>query len=154
MKCRGYILHTLILKLYDSIESGQDAEHAARALTAEDMRLLADYGQKARETCWSKGFVMTVARKLADLAAIEDAPADLRIAVERMIVRMDGLFSRLPNGVQLDLADLSLEVYNHASLMLAERKAKIFLPANIVGNACCAVSRRKEEEAARLAGAL
>lgn len=133
------------------MEEGGNASALARELSDQDMRLLADYGESARATCWSKGFVLAVARKLAQLAMKNTDGADLRAPVERMIVRMDSLFSRLPNGIRIDIADLSLEVYNQASILLREKKSGCFLPANVLGNACANVNRRKEEAAAEAA---
>lgn len=142
-RCRGYMLHTLILKLYDVMEAGDNPESIARELSREDIQLLADYGEKARQTCWSKGFVMVVGRKLADLAAQGMPDAALRRAVERLIVRIDGLFAKLPNGIRVDLADLTMEVYNQACENLAGEGVKVFLPANILGQAYAAVLKGK-----------
>ncbi|MBF0394301.1 MAG: hypothetical protein HQL38_16615 [Alphaproteobacteria bacterium] len=143
--CRGHVLHLLILKLYAAMEEGANASALARELSAEDMRLLADYGESARTTCWSKGFVLAVAVKLAQLAQKHKESGDLKAPVENMIVRMDSLFSKLPNGIRIDIEELSLEVYNQASVLLREKKATCFLPANVLGAACATVYRRKEE---------
>ena len=135
-RCKGYILHTLILKLYSAMESGGDSEAIARELSRQDLTLLAEYGQSGRQTCWSKGFVMVVERKLADLAAQGLTDDQLRRAVERMIVRMDGLFARLPNGISVDLSELTVEIYNLACQDLQGDGVRAFLPANILGQAC------------------
>ncbi len=137
------MLHSLILKLYDAMEARGDTSEIARALSREDMLLLADQGAEAHESCWSKGFVLTVARKLADMAAVKMEDRELRKGVERMIVQMDILFAKLPKGINVDLSDLTMEIFNQACIDLDELGADGVLPANILGQACANVLRDK-----------
>jgi hypothetical protein len=143
VRCKGYVLHGLVLKLYDALESGQDAEACAHAITNEDMHLLAEYGAAARVTCWSKGFVLAMAAKLAVLAQQGLPDREMRSAVERLIVRMDNLFARLPNGVRVDLSDLAVEVYNQACEALSSSGGGGFLPASILGQAYAQINKVK-----------
>jgi len=136
------VLHTLILKLYDAMTRGGNVDSIVRELSREDMRVLADQGVKARETCWSKGFVMVVGRKVADLAKTARSDQELRRGIERMVVQMDVLFSKLPKGVAIDLADLAMEVFNQACLLLEEEGCDAVIPAVVVGQACIAASRK------------
>lgn len=145
-KCRGYVLHGLIVKLYDAMQSGEDADGIARAITREDALLLADYGGRARETCWSKGFVLAVAAKLSQTVAAGVTGDPLRRAIEQLIVRMDMLFAKLPGGIKVDLMDLTVEIYNQAVANLREAGSGGFLPTQVVGQAAMAVVRAKEEK--------
>ncbi len=120
-----------------------DTAEIIHSLSREDMLLLADQGAAARETCWSKGFVLTVARKLADMASRNMPDADLRTGVERMIVNMDSLFAKLPKGISIDLSELTMEIFNQACIDLEEAGTNAVLPANILGQACAAVAQRK-----------
>ncbi len=144
-KCRGYILHTLILKLYDALEAGEDAAGIAASITREDAKLLAEYGDKARDTCWSKGFVLAVASKLSGMVTAGVTGDALRNSIERLIVRMDGLFSKLPHGIEVDLMELTVEIYNEACSNLKKEGANAFLPTQVVGQAAMNVVRRKEK---------
>lgn len=143
-RCKGYILHTLILKLYAALETGGDSDAIARELSREDLLLLAEYGDKGRQTCWSKGFVMVVGRKLADLVAQGLTDDKLRRAIERLIVRMDGLFTKLPHGITVDLSEMTVEIYNQACENLQGEGVTAFLPANILGQACASVMQGKD----------
>ncbi len=86
---------------------------------------------------------MTVARKLADLVTKHKSDEQLRRTVERLIVQMDGLFSKLPKGISIDLSELAMEVFNQACYELKDLGSKVMIPANIIGQACTAVSNRK-----------
>ena len=141
-RCRGYVLHTLILKLYDAMAEGGDLDSIVRELSREDMAVMAEQGAKARETCWSKGFVMVVARKVAEITGTATDDMKLRTGIERMIVQMDSLFGKLPKGISIDLAELTMEIYNEATTLLEEVGSEAVVPANIVGQACMAVSRK------------
>jgi hypothetical protein len=141
-RCKGYILHGLVLKLYTALEAGQDAEAVARAISNEDMHMLAEYGAVARETCWSKGFVLAMAAKLAELGQQGLKDTELRNGIERLITRMDNLFARLPNGVSVDLTDLTIEVYNSACEAMSATGGG-FLPASILGQAYAQLQRIK-----------
>ena len=132
-KCRGYVLSELILKLYDAVERGDNADAIARQLTREDMELLNTQGDKARITCWSKGFVMVIARKVADLTRTAEHENDLRVGMERLVVQVDSLFSKLPKGLSIDLADLVMDIYNNATEILATEGGTSVVPATILG---------------------
>ena len=132
-RCRGYVLSELILKLYDAVAQGKDASAIARELTREDMELLSNQGDKARITCWSKGFVLVLSRKVADLSRTAESEDELRIGMERLVVQVDGLFSKLPKGLHIDLADLVMDVYNSATEILATEGGKCVVPATILG---------------------
>ncbi|MBL4614080.1 MAG: hypothetical protein JKY27_04305 [Magnetovibrio sp.] len=135
-KCRGYVLSELILKLYDAVEqhsAGSDVEAIAKALTREDMVLLSEQGNKARVTCWSKGFVLVLARKVADLSKVAKDDDDLRHGIERLVVRIDGLFSKLPKGLSIDLSEMIMDVYNRATEILANEGGGAVVPATILG---------------------
>lgn len=146
-RCRGYVLHTLILKLYDAMSHRGSIDAIVRELSKEDMLVLADQGASARETCWSKGFVMVVGRKVADIAKTSKNDIQMRTGMERMIVQMDSLFTKLPKGISIDLSELAMDVFNQACTVLEEEGSKAFISANIVGQACGAAVRKKQERA-------
>jgi hypothetical protein len=148
-RCRGYVLHTLILKLYEAMSHKDGIDSIVRELTKEDMLVLAEQGASARETCWSKGFVMVVGRKVADIAKTARNDVEMRTGMERMIVQMDHLFTKLPKGISIDLSELAMDVFNQACAVLEEEGSKAFVSANIVGQACGAAVRKKQ---ARRAG--
>ncbi len=125
------------------MENCGDTSDIVRSLSREDMLLLANQGAEARETCWSKGFVLTVARKLSDMAAMGMSESQLRKGVERMVVQIDGLFAKLPKGINVDLSCLTMEIFNQACANLEELGADGVLPANIIGQACANVLRKK-----------
>lgn len=132
----------LVLKLYDAADSAEGADAIARELSREDMKLIADFGNKARETCWSKAFVLTIAKKVVGFAIKEKSEIKLRMAAENLVARLSGLFGKLPNGVRIDLGALAMDVYNQAAADLEKQGADNFLPANILGQACVNISRR------------
>jgi len=143
-KCRGYVLSELILKLYDAVEDPGGAgyvESLRKALSHEDMQLLSDQGHKARITCWSKGFVLVLARKVADLSKAVDSDEELRVGIERLVVTVDGLFAKLPKGLAIDLEDLILDVYNNATEILAQEGGTAVVPATILGKAVTDIMR-------------
>jgi len=135
-KCRGYVLSELILKLYNATEDQTGSSYVeaiTQALTREDMELLSDQGQKARITCWSKGFVLVLARKVADLSRVAQSDEELRRGIERLVVNMDSLFAKLPKGLSIDLSDLIMDVYNRATEILADEGGSSVVPATILG---------------------
>ncbi|MEO5335587.1 MAG: hypothetical protein H7841_01650 [Magnetospirillum sp. WYHS-4] len=139
----------MILKLYDAMEHRDSLDTIVRELSREDMLLLADQGASARETCWGKGFVMVVGRKIADIAKTATNDAQMRTSVERTIVQMDALFTKLPKGISIDLSELAMEVFNQACELLAKEGSKAFVSANVVGQACGAVNLRKQQAKAK-----
>ncbi len=143
-RCRGYILYLLILKLHDAMSQGMDSDAIIRELSREDMTIIADLGDKARATCWTKAFVLVVARKVADITnTAKDDDIKLRSGIERMIVQMDMLFGKLPKGITIDLAELAMEVYNTACEMLEEQGSSAMLPANLVDQVCAKAASKK-----------
>lgn len=146
-RCRGYVLHTLVLKLYDAMTRRAETEAIVRQLSREDMEMMAELGGKARETCWGKAFVLVVGRKVADIAKTTKDDTQMRNGIERMIVQMDGLFTKLPKGVSVDLSEMAMEVFNQACTLLDEEGSGAFVPANVVGQACAAVNIKKMEKA-------
>ena len=142
MRCKGLILKTLVLKLYDAMDSGQDADAVARAISADYMRLLADCGQQARVTCWGKGYVLAMGHKLEGMAGQHMADAELRAATERLVQRMDKLFAKLPNKVQVDLSYLGMEVFNHACEVFAKADNG-FTQTSILGQVFAQMNRIK-----------
>lgn len=145
-KCRGYVLSELVLKLYDAVEhqgSASDIEAIAKALSREDMVMLAEQGSKARITCWSKGFILVLARKVADLSKNAKSDDELRRGIERLVVRIDGLFAKLPKGLTIDLADMVMDVYNRSTEILAEEGGGAVVPATILGKAVTDAARAR-----------
>lgn len=131
------------MKLLDALETGEGADAIARELSREDMKLIADFGNKARETCWSKAFVLTIAKKIVVFATEETSEVKLRAAAEHLVLVLHRLFAKLPNGVRVDLGALAMDVYNQAALGLEEQGIDNFLPANILGQACVNISRKR-----------
>lgn len=144
-QCRGYILHGLVLKMFSALERGGDASAVGQALGREDRLLLARLGEQAERSCWTRAFVLTVARKLADFVAEGQSDDELRLSVDGLFMLMDGLFGRLPNGIALDLADLAMDVYNQACADLEALDGEGFLPASIVAQGYAAFLRRRSE---------
>lgn len=145
-KCRGFVISELIIKLYDAVEqhgSGSSVDAIAKALTREDMVLLAEQGNKARITCWSKGFVLVLARKVADLSKNAKDDDDLRHGIERLVVRVDGLFAKLPKGLTIDLSEMIMDVYNRATQILADEGGGAVVPATILGKVVTDAARAR-----------
>lgn len=131
--------------MFSALESGADAATIGHALAREDMLLLADFGDKARQTCWTKAFVLVVARKLTEFVAQGQDEEQLRYSVDGMFTVLDGLFARLPNGIAVALGDLSLDIYNETCRNLDGLDGDQFLPANIIGHAYTAFLRRRSQ---------
>lgn len=142
-RCRGHVLHVLSLKLMAALESAADAGAAGRALSREDRRLFADLGEAARRTCWTKAFVLTTARRIAEFVAQGQSDEQLRFSIEGLFSLMDGLFSRLPNGIVVELGDLTMDIYNRTCAELDTIEGEHFVPANIVAQAYTAFLRRR-----------
>lgn len=128
--------------MYGALEAGADAASIVGVLSRPERLLIAEYAEAARQTCWTKAFVLTVAGKLADFVREGQNDEQLRFSVEGMFTLMDGLFGRLPNGISLQLGDLAMDIYNETCRNL-ENVPGAFLPANIVGQAYAAFLRRK-----------
>lgn len=143
--CRGQKLHSLVLKMYAALEEEGGVEGVMRTLTRDEQRLFAELCDRARETCWTKAFVLTVARKLAEFVAEGQRNEGLRLSIEGLLAVMDGLFARLPNGIALRFQDLSLDVYNQACSELDSSGRGAFLPVNLIGQAFAAFLRRKAQ---------
>jgi hypothetical protein len=140
--CRGAQLHRLVLKMFTALEEG-GVEGVTRTLSRDEQRLFAELCGSAQETCWTKAFVLTVAGKLSEFAAAGQRDELLRLSVEGLLSLMDGLFSRLPNGIALRLDDLSLDIYNEACKQLDDTGSGAFLPVNLIGQAYAAFLRRR-----------
>lgn len=141
--CCGYVLHTLILKLYEAMEVRGCTASIVRELTREDMLLFAKQGAQARATCWTKGFVLAMGRRLANMAAQGTDEITMRRGIEHLIVQMDSLFAKLPAGIHVDIMDLSMEVFNQACEDMRELGSGAVVPANILGQAYASASKRK-----------
>lgn len=135
----------IILELYEGLEAGEGVDGLAQRLSPADRRVFAEHGEAARSTCWTRGFVLTVARKVTDYATAGMEERELRAAIEGMLATMEALFSRLPNGMEMNFGDLSLGVYNEACRNLAQLGGGHLLPANIVGQACATLFHRRSE---------
>lgn len=132
-RCRGYVLHELLLRLYDAMAAGGgDPEAIARRISHEDALLLARHGPAGRETCWSKALALAMAEKLAAIARRKlDEPA-LQREVKNLVDQTHALAGRLPNGVRVQLQDLALEVYNAAQATIARDGAYDFHAASVL----------------------
>ncbi len=131
-KCRGYVLHKLVLKIHDCTARGENsAEAIAKSLGCEDMLILASIGQTANSTCWSKAYRMAVAHLLSELVAKHADEAKMRTALRRLVAHLDATFARLPSGMSVDPNDIIMDIYN-----MAAEEAKIsggasFIPAHV-----------------------
>ncbi len=130
--------------MYGALESGADAAGIVQALSPEDRRAMAETAADAGASCWTRAFVLTVARKLADFVREGQNDEQLRLSVEGMFTLMDGLFGRLPNDIHIELGDLALDIYNETCAQLDRVGGGLFVPANIVAQAYAAFLRRKE----------
>lgn len=135
-------MHQLVLKMFAALEEG-GVEGVTRALSRDEQRLFAELCGSAQLTCWTKAFVLTVARKLVAFVAAGQHDEMLRFSVEGLLTVMDGLFSRLPNGIALRLDDLALDIYNQACIELDQCGGGGFLPVNLIGQAYSAFLRRR-----------
>lgn len=140
-KCSGYILHTLVLKLFDVRSASGNSDAIAKSLSRDDLIVLADKGAAARVECWRKCFVLSVVAKIEELATSELPDDDLRMAVEDMIVRMGRLFSKLPKGSALDIPNLVMDIYNHLCETVNEKGLQMVVPVTCISHACMAATR-------------
>lgn len=115
--CQGYVIHDLVLKLYHAMERHDaSVDEIARQLSLEDLTTLDKVGGKARVTCWSKAYRLAVSHlivKIGTDAGIANEEQAQR-AIQRMTVRMDSTFAKLPKGIAIDLDDMILDIYNLA----------------------------------------
>jgi len=135
-------LHQLVVKMFAALEEG-GVEGVTRALSRDEQRTFAMLCGTAQQSCWTKAFVLTVARKLAEFVAAGQRDEMLRFSVEGLLTVMDGLFARLPNGIALRLDDLSLDIYNQACAELDRGGSGAFLPVNLIGQAYASFLRRR-----------
>lgn len=142
-RCRGEQLHRLVLTMFTALEEG--AEGVSRALSRDEQRLFAELCVSAQRSCWTKAFVLTVSRKLAEFVAAGQQDEMLRFSIEGVLTVMDGLFAKLPNGISLHLEDLSLDIYNQACVELDRSGTGAFLPVNLIGQAYAAFLRRRAQ---------
>lgn len=145
--CRGVILQKVMLNLMEALAAhkGREVEDILRELDRADLETLAGVGANARETCWSKAFVMTMARRLAILAAGEPSEAVLRSKMDRLFVEMDMMFTRLPKGISIDVEDLLTDIYNQAQAVMKAEKQEGFLPMRVFGAAAGGLSVKKRK---------
>lgn len=142
--CTGHILHTLIMKLYDALEKAGNSDELIKYLTRDEILTLANKGAEAREACWCKGFVLSVAKKFADMAGQEIPDNQLRMDAEKMVLQMDQLFSKLPKGSAIDLSELVYEIYNQTCEDAKAVDSQKMFPINVISQACTTVLKRKQ----------
>ncbi|MCW8836390.1 MAG: hypothetical protein OQJ99_08500 [Rhodospirillales bacterium] len=152
-RCKGFVLHGLIVKIYNAIVQSKgenELEAITKEMSLEDMELLMTYGGQARETCWSKGMVLAVARILAHLVSGTKQKSDfiLRTNIEQMLKTVMRVMSRLPKGVSLDLHILSMDIYNRSVQLLERSGDKTTVPLTTFGQACANVLRESEKKRA------
>jgi hypothetical protein len=127
--------------MFTALEEG--VEGVSRALSRDEQRQFAELAASAQRTCWTRAFVLTVARKLAEFVGAGQHDEMLRFSIEGVLTVMDGLFAKLPNGIALSLDDLSLDIYNQACIELDRGGTGAFLPVNLIGQAYAAFLRRR-----------
>lgn len=133
--CQGYVIHELVLKLYRAMENRDSSvDEIARQLSLEDLTTLSKVGDKARVTCWSKAYRLAVSHLIVEIGADEDLKdeEDIRNAIQRMTVRMDSTFAKLPKGVTIDLDDMMLDIYNLAVEEINASGKQSLIPAHVL----------------------
>lgn len=133
--CQGFIIHGLVLKLYHAMEN-RDAsvEEIARKLSIEDLKTLDIVGEKARVTCWSKAYRLAVSHLIVEIGADKKITTEEQacLAIQRMTVRMDSTFAKLPKDVSVDLDDMMLDIYNLAVEEINAEGKKGLIPAHVL----------------------
>ena len=142
--CRGFVLHDLIIKLFKALQNDQGIESALKELNRQDLHVLSIRSEEARATCWTKSFVLAIARLIVNETKYSNNDAELQIRLDSMIVRMDGLVTKLPQDIRVDLSRMMVEIYNQCCVYMREHNENWTLPAHIVGHACLAISRRAD----------
>jgi hypothetical protein len=133
--CQGYVIHELVLKLYHAMEAmDASVEEIARKLSLEDLTTLDKVGGKARVTCWSKAYRLAVSHLIVEIGTDEgiNGEEETHIAIQRMTVRMDSTFAKLPKGVSIDLDDMILDIYNLAVEEINTTGKHGLIPANVL----------------------
>ncbi len=133
--CQGYILHELVLKLYHAMENRDTSIDAiARQLSLEDLTTLDKVGDKARVTCWSKAYRMAVSHLIVEIGTDENIKGEeaARRAIQRMTVRMDSTFAKLPKGITIDLDDMILDIYNLSVEEINASGKPALIPAHVL----------------------
>ena len=135
-KCKGYVLNTLIIKIYRAMQAnaGEDVLQAiAKEFSREDMAILAEYGDSSRATCWSKGFVMAISNLLADVISRQDNDTAIQREMTRVIKTVLGIYSRLPKGISVDVDDRSMDIYNRTIEIMKTMGISKAVPLNLFG---------------------
>mgnify|MGYP006413598341 CR=1 FL=1 len=133
--CQGYIIHKMVLKLYRAMENQDSSVDAiARQLSLEDLSTLAIVGDKARVTCWSKAYRLAVSHLIVEIGTDENIAdeEEARNAIQRMTVRMDSTFAKLPKGLSIDLDDMILDIYNLSVEEINASGKKCLIPAHVL----------------------
>lgn len=133
--CQGYVIHELVLKLYRAMENRDTSVDAiARQLSLEDLTTLDKVGGKARVTCWSKAYRLAVSHLIVEIGT-DDSIKDeeqARRAIQRMTVRMDSTFAKLPKGITIDLDDMILDIYNLSVEEINASGKPSLIPAHVL----------------------
>lgn len=133
--CQGYVIHKLVLKLYRAMENRDSSVDAiARRLSVEDITTLDKVGGKARVTCWSKAYRLAVSHLIVEIGGDEAIANEehARLAIQRMTVRMDSTFAKLPKGLSIDLDDMMLDIYNLAVEEINSSGKQSLIPAHVL----------------------
>ncbi len=144
IKCDGYVLHSLIIRLYDAMGASGSSDELIKILSRDDLLTLANKGAEARKECWRKSFVLSVAHKFLEMAGQDSADGKLQHDAEKMILQMDQLFSKLPKGSAIEHSELVTEIYNQICEDVKINGARQIVPINVISQASMAVSYRKQ----------
>lgn len=131
-KCRGYILHGFVLKLFDAAKQGlTNTEEIVNTFSREEMRALATVGNDARTTCWSKAYRMAVSHRLSELVAKHADEKRMRAALRELVQHLDATFARLPQGISVDPNDIIMDIYNMTTEEMKITGQTAFIPAHV-----------------------
>jgi len=135
-KCKGYVLNTLIVKIYKAMRSnaGEDVlQSIAKDFSREDMAILSEYGDSSRATCWTKGFVMAISNLLAEIIAQQKTEAAIQKEMSKVINTVLSIYTRLPKGIDVKVEDRSMDIYNRTVEIMRTTGTGKVVPLNLFG---------------------
>jgi len=147
-KCKGYVLNTLIIKIYKAMHTnaGEDVlQSIAKEFSREDMAILAEYGDSSRVTCWTKGFVMAISNLLANIIAKQKNEAAIQREMSRVINTVLSIYARLPKGIEVNVEDRSMDIYNRTVEIMQTTGTGQVVPLNLFGRVWSATMQERRK---------
>ncbi|OEJ63674.1 hypothetical protein BEN30_17560 [Magnetovibrio blakemorei] len=117
-----------------SASNRPSSDEIARQLTLQDLVALDKVGEAARVTCWTKAYKLAVAHLIVEIGTDENilGAEATRNAIQRMTIKMDATFAKLPKGVSIDLEDMMMDLYNLTIDKMNTTDKKGLIPSHVL----------------------